>query len=84
MDESLGPVAVSIRREKLEDHKEHGPQYNYRVIFRTCKVNAGAGWAPCCPASFDTFIGTFILPRSDALSEYLRPLGGVVSGTGPP
>ncbi|XP_059354623.1 signal-induced proliferation-associated 1-like protein 1 isoform X3 [Carassius carassius] len=35
VDETLGPVAVSIRREKLEDHKEHGQQYNYRIIFRT-------------------------------------------------
>uniref|UniRef100_A0A3B3R7C9 Signal induced proliferation associated 1 like 1 n=1 Tax=Paramormyrops kingsleyae TaxID=1676925 RepID=A0A3B3R7C9_9TELE len=43
MDESLGPVAVSIRREKLEDHKEHGPQYNYRMIFRTCKLTTLRG-----------------------------------------
>uniref|UniRef100_A0A9J8BHL4 Signal-induced proliferation-associated 1 like 1 n=1 Tax=Cyprinus carpio carpio TaxID=630221 RepID=A0A9J8BHL4_CYPCA len=35
VDETLGPVAVSIRREKLEDHKDHGQQYNYRIIFRT-------------------------------------------------
>ncbi|OWK15744.1 hypothetical protein Celaphus_00004462 [Cervus elaphus hippelaphus] len=27
VDEKLGPVAVSIKREKLEDHKDHGPQY---------------------------------------------------------
>lgn len=40
VDETLGPVAVSIRREKLEDHKEHGQQYNYRIIFRTSEVNA--------------------------------------------
>jgi hypothetical protein len=37
VDENLGPVAVSIRREKLEEGKE-GPQYNYRVIFRTSEV----------------------------------------------
>uniref|UniRef100_A0A8C6J3J6 Uncharacterized protein n=1 Tax=Melopsittacus undulatus TaxID=13146 RepID=A0A8C6J3J6_MELUD len=35
VDEKLGPVAVSIKREKLEDHKDHGPQYQYRLIFRT-------------------------------------------------
>lgn len=39
MDEVLGPVAISIRREKLEDHKEHGQQYNYRIIFRTSEVS---------------------------------------------
>lgn len=39
MDEMLGPVAISIRREKLEDHKEHGQQYNYRIIFRTSEVS---------------------------------------------
>ncbi|XP_073494988.1 signal-induced proliferation-associated 1-like protein 1 isoform X5 [Phyllobates terribilis] len=37
-DDNLGPVAVSIRREKLEDAKESGPQYNYRVIFRTSEL----------------------------------------------
>lgn len=39
MDESLGPVAVSLRREKLEEDKEHGQQYNYRIIFRTSEVS---------------------------------------------
>lgn len=39
VDENLGPVAVSLRREKLEEHNEHGQQYNYRVIFRTSEVN---------------------------------------------
>lgn len=39
LDEALGPVAVSIRREKLEDLKEHGQQYNYRIIFRTSEVS---------------------------------------------
>ncbi|KAE8587266.1 hypothetical protein XENTR_v10021912 [Xenopus tropicalis] len=37
-DENLGPVAVSVRREKLEDAKENGPQYNYRVIFRSSEL----------------------------------------------
>ncbi|XP_017548064.1 signal-induced proliferation-associated 1-like protein 1 isoform X1 [Pygocentrus nattereri] len=43
VDETLGPVAVSLRREKLEDHKEHGPQYNYRVIFRTSELTTLRG-----------------------------------------
>ncbi|KAM9113062.1 signal-induced proliferation-associated 1-like protein 3 isoform 3-T6 [Pangshura tecta] len=38
VDEKLGPVAVSIRREKLEDHREYGPQYQYRIIFRTSEL----------------------------------------------
>lgn len=39
IDESLGPVAVSVRREKVEDPKEkEGPQFNYRVVFRTSEV----------------------------------------------
>ncbi|TFJ97112.1 tumor necrosis factor receptor superfamily member 19L [Platysternon megacephalum] len=38
VDEKLGPVAVSIRREKLEDHKDYGPQYQYRLIFRTSEL----------------------------------------------
>ncbi|XP_053701877.1 signal-induced proliferation-associated 1-like protein 1 [Synchiropus splendidus] len=38
MDEVLGPVAVSLRREKLEEDKEHGQQYSYRIIFRTSEL----------------------------------------------
>lgn len=39
VDDNLGPVAVSIRREKLDDGKEKdGMQYNYRVTFRTSQV----------------------------------------------
>ncbi|XP_027767178.1 signal-induced proliferation-associated 1-like protein 3 [Empidonax traillii] len=38
VDDKLGPVAVSIRREKLEEHKEHGPQYQHRLIFRTSQL----------------------------------------------
>uniref|UniRef100_A0A8D0FZM8 Signal induced proliferation associated 1 like 1 n=1 Tax=Sphenodon punctatus TaxID=8508 RepID=A0A8D0FZM8_SPHPU len=45
-DENLGPVAVSIRREKPEkpeEIKENGPQYNYRVIFRTSELTTLRG-----------------------------------------
>ncbi|MBZ3881682.1 Signal-induced proliferation-associated 1-like protein 2 [Sciurus carolinensis] len=39
IDENLGPVAVSIRREKVEDPKEkEGSQFNYRVAFRTSEL----------------------------------------------
>ncbi|KAL2098609.1 hypothetical protein ACEWY4_005089 [Coilia grayii] len=43
LDEALGPVAVSVRREKMDDHKDHGPQYNYRLIFRTSELTALRG-----------------------------------------
>ncbi|XP_056150098.1 signal-induced proliferation-associated 1-like protein 1 [Lampris incognitus] len=43
VDETLGPVAVSLRREKLEEHKDHGQQYNYRVIFRTSELTTLRG-----------------------------------------
>ncbi|XP_068436315.1 signal-induced proliferation-associated 1-like protein 1 isoform X2 [Clinocottus analis] len=43
MDEALGPVAVSLRREKLEEDKEHGQQYNYRLIFRTSELTTLRG-----------------------------------------
>ena len=39
MDEALGPVAVSLRRDKLEEEKDLGQQYNYRLIFRTSEVS---------------------------------------------
>lgn len=48
IDESLGPVAVSLRREKLEEDKEHGQQYNYRLIFRTSEVSLA--WNSFAPA----------------------------------
>lgn len=39
VDDHLGPVAVSIRRERLDDGKEKdGMQSNYRVTFRTSQV----------------------------------------------
>ncbi|KAM9202381.1 signal-induced proliferation-associated 1-like protein 1 isoform 3-T3 [Dugong dugon] len=37
-DENLGPVAVSIRREKPEEMKDNGSPYNYRIIFRTSEL----------------------------------------------
>ncbi|XP_048844096.1 signal-induced proliferation-associated 1-like protein 2 isoform X2 [Brienomyrus brachyistius] len=44
VDENLGPVAVSIRREKLEDGKEkEGSQYTYRITFRTSELTALRG-----------------------------------------
>ncbi|XP_056672111.1 signal-induced proliferation-associated 1-like protein 2 isoform X4 [Monodelphis domestica] len=44
IDENLGPVAVSIRREKLEETKEkEGSQFNYRVAFRTSELTTLRG-----------------------------------------
>ncbi|XP_002917145.2 signal-induced proliferation-associated 1-like protein 2 isoform X2 [Ailuropoda melanoleuca] len=44
IDENLGPVAVSIRREKVEDTKEkEGSQFNYRVAFRTSELTTLRG-----------------------------------------
>ncbi|XP_013878289.1 signal-induced proliferation-associated 1-like protein 3 isoform X2 [Austrofundulus limnaeus] len=37
-DNKLGPVAVSIRREKLEDTKDLKDQYQYRIIARTSEL----------------------------------------------
>ncbi|KAM9365374.1 signal-induced proliferation-associated 1-like protein 2 isoform 3-T4 [Pholidichthys leucotaenia] len=44
VDDNLGPVAVSVRREKLDDGKEkEGMQYNYRVTFRTSQLTTLRG-----------------------------------------
>ncbi|KAF3701310.1 Signal-induced proliferation-associated 1-like protein 1 [Channa argus] len=43
IDEAVGPVAVSLRREKLEEDKEHSQQYNYRLIFRTSELTTLRG-----------------------------------------
>uniref|UniRef100_A0A4W3HID3 Signal-induced proliferation-associated 1 like 2 n=1 Tax=Callorhinchus milii TaxID=7868 RepID=A0A4W3HID3_CALMI len=43
-DENLGPVAVSIRREKLDESKDKdGLQYNYRIAFRTSELSTLRG-----------------------------------------
>ncbi|XP_063162889.1 signal-induced proliferation-associated 1-like protein 2 isoform X1 [Candoia aspera] len=44
IDENLGPVAVSIRREKVEDGKEkEGSQFNHRIVFRTSELTTLRG-----------------------------------------
>ncbi|KAM4692839.1 signal-induced proliferation-associated 1-like protein 2 isoform 2-T2 [Discoglossus pictus] len=44
IDDNLGPVAVSIRREKIEDVREkESPQFNYRVAFRTSELTTLRG-----------------------------------------
>uniref|UniRef100_A0A1A8FR85 Signal-induced proliferation-associated 1 like 1 n=2 Tax=Nothobranchius korthausae TaxID=1143690 RepID=A0A1A8FR85_9TELE len=73
IDEALGPVAVSLRREKLEDDKEHGPQYNYRLIFRTSELTTlrGSILEDAVPST-SKHATTRGLPVKDVL-EYLLP-----------
>lgn len=72
VDETLGPVAVSLRREKLDDHKEHGPQYNYRVIFRTSEVSIH---------NRDFFFFSFYFSESVFVTSFgLRPSGPPIHG----
>ncbi|XP_049321685.1 signal-induced proliferation-associated 1-like protein 2 isoform X1 [Astyanax mexicanus] len=42
VDDNLGPVALSVRRERQEESKD-GVQYNYRVIFRTSELTTLRG-----------------------------------------
>ncbi|XP_038623027.1 signal-induced proliferation-associated 1-like protein 3 isoform X2 [Tachyglossus aculeatus] len=73
VDEKLGPVAVSIKREKLEDHKDHGPQYQYRIIFRTSELITLRGSILEDATPTATKAGTVRgLPLKDAL-EYVVP-----------
>lgn len=73
VDEKLGPVAVSIKREKLEDHKDHGPQYQYRIIFRTRELITLRGSILEDATPTATKYGTGRgLPLKDAL-EYVIP-----------
>ncbi|XP_077073475.1 signal-induced proliferation-associated 1-like protein 2 isoform X2 [Siphateles boraxobius] len=44
VDENLGPVAISVRREKLDDGRDkEASQYNYRVTFRTSQLTTLRG-----------------------------------------
>ena len=48
VDDNLGPVAVSIRRERLDDGREkEGMQFNHRVTFRTSQVTLTHGRVLC-------------------------------------
>ncbi|KAL2082770.1 hypothetical protein ACEWY4_022588 [Coilia grayii] len=69
VDETLGPVAVSLRREKLEEHKEHGQQYQYRVIFRTSELTTlrGAALEDAVPST-----SKHGMPRGLPLKEVLE------------
>ncbi|XP_066560128.1 signal-induced proliferation-associated 1-like protein 3 isoform X2 [Amia ocellicauda] len=72
-DEKLGPVAVSIRREKLDDTKDLKDQYQYRFIFRTSELVTlrGSILEDAIPSS--TKHGTVRgLPLKDVL-EYVVP-----------
>ncbi|XP_012586192.1 PREDICTED: signal-induced proliferation-associated 1-like protein 3 isoform X2 [Condylura cristata] len=73
VDEKLGPVAVSIKREKLEDHKDHGPQYQHRIIFRTRELITlrGSILEDATPTATKHGTGRG-LPLKDAL-EYVIP-----------
>lgn len=60
VDDNLGPVAVSIRREKLDDGKEkEGMQFNYRVTFRTSQVTT-----PMC-----TFSALLLLNQRKTITD---------------
>uniref|UniRef100_A0A8D0HMA8 Signal induced proliferation associated 1 like 3 n=1 Tax=Sphenodon punctatus TaxID=8508 RepID=A0A8D0HMA8_SPHPU len=73
VDEKLGPVAVSIKREKLEEHKERGPQFQYRIIFRTSELLTLRGSILEDATPTATKPGTVRgLPLRDAL-EYVVP-----------
>ncbi|XP_077174675.1 signal-induced proliferation-associated 1-like protein 3 isoform X2 [Paroedura picta] len=75
VDEKLGPVAVSIRREKLEDHREHGPQYQYRIIFRTSELTTLRGSILEDATPTTTKHGTVRgLPLKDALEHVVPEL----------
>ncbi|KAM4541358.1 signal-induced proliferation-associated 1-like protein 1 [Fundulus diaphanus] len=73
IDEALGPVAVSLRREKLEEEKERGQQYNYRIIFRTSELTTlrGSILEDAVPST-SKHGTTRGLPIKDVL-EYLLP-----------
>lgn len=75
-DEKLGVVAVSVRREKLDDTKELKDQYQYRLIIRTSEV-------PAAPSHRD---GGGVTTRLDlALIPYrLRPRLAPFFASSPP
>lgn len=49
MDEALGPVAVSVRREKVEEALDSAhslPTYQFRIIVRTSEVGPVLDFMP--------------------------------------
>ncbi|KAM4693543.1 signal-induced proliferation-associated 1-like protein 3 isoform 2-T4 [Discoglossus pictus] len=74
-DEKLGPVAVSLKREKLEESKEFGLQYQYRIIFRTSELVTLRGMIQEDAVPSTTKHGTVRgLPLKDVLEAVLPEL----------
>ncbi|XP_033736077.1 signal-induced proliferation-associated 1-like protein 2 isoform X3 [Pecten maximus] len=81
IDENLGPVAVSLRREKLEDREnnlgkaEYG-QYQYRIIFRTSQLVTlrGSILEDAIPSSGGRLSSSRGLPIKDILDFALPEL----------
>ncbi|KAJ8405863.1 hypothetical protein AAFF_G00313000 [Aldrovandia affinis] len=75
-DATLGPVALSIRREKLDDTKELKDQYQYRIIFRTTELVTlrGSVLEDSVP-SLSRHGSTRGLPLKDVLESLVPELG---------
>ncbi|XP_013787544.1 signal-induced proliferation-associated 1-like protein 2 [Limulus polyphemus] len=79
IDENLGPVAISIRREKVNESTKNGscspsqPQFQYRLIVRTSEVRTlrGAVLEEAIPSHFRSSIQRGPLARE--VFEYITP-----------
>ncbi|KAM9301805.1 signal-induced proliferation-associated protein 1 [Gastrophryne carolinensis] len=71
VDERLGPVAVSLRRDEREGAQ--GTQYNYRIIFRTAELKTlrGSILEEAFPSSIRPSSSRPISPKK--LLEYIVP-----------
>ncbi|KAJ8248384.1 hypothetical protein GJAV_G00241460 [Gymnothorax javanicus] len=86
VDENLGPVVLSIRREKLEDRRsKEGTQYAYRIAFRTSEPWSlrGAVLEDSVPSSARPGSARG-LPLKDVLEEVLPELNSQCLHLAPP
>uniref|UniRef100_A0A8C4QVG0 Rap-GAP domain-containing protein n=1 Tax=Eptatretus burgeri TaxID=7764 RepID=A0A8C4QVG0_EPTBU len=73
VDEGLGPLALSICREKVEESGDAGPEYSYRLIVRTRELCTLRGSVPEPVVPSTSRHGTTRgLPHRDIL-EYAVP-----------
>ncbi|XP_076314226.1 signal-induced proliferation-associated 1-like protein 1 isoform X2 [Tachypleus tridentatus] len=79
IDENLGPIAISIRREKVNESTKNGscspsqPQFQYRLIVRTSEVRTlrGSVLEEAIPSHFRSSIQRGPLARE--VLEYITP-----------
>lgn len=78
-DDKLGPVALSIRREKLDDTKDLKDQYQYRLIVRTSEVCTDLPFVVACLGMSEPCTSISVHAQFNSLATFILPSPPCVS-----